>query len=159
MIELPEKALSLWQPYAWLVAAGHKPIENRKKAFNQRRFRGPFWIHASEHSPRTPLETDRYLARHTEVEALAKSILGPDFTLPDWCDITFGAIIGRAVITGILEPKGHMFHKPDVPWHFPDQYGFIIENAVLLEKPVPCKGALGFWKVPEPVLAELRSAA
>jgi hypothetical protein len=46
-----------------------------------------------------------------------------------------------------------------VPWHFPDQYGFKLANAVALREPVPCRGYQGFWTVPDPVLAKLREAA
>ena len=39
------KALSLRQPWAWLVAAGHKDVENRTWST---RFRGEFLIHAAK---------------------------------------------------------------------------------------------------------------
>lgn len=39
------KALSIRQPWAWLIANGHKDIENRTSHTN---FRGDFLIHASK---------------------------------------------------------------------------------------------------------------
>jgi len=38
-------ALSIWQPWAWLIANGYKDIENRTW---WTKFRGPFLIHASK---------------------------------------------------------------------------------------------------------------
>lgn len=38
------RALSLWQPWAWLVAHGHKTIENRPRRLG---YRGPLLIHAA----------------------------------------------------------------------------------------------------------------
>src|SRR5262249_52172394 len=148
--------LTLFQPYAWLVAAGHKPIENRSKTFNKKGFRGPFWIHTSR---RTRFKDDEWQALWREVRGMCDKFLGESFVLPELGALSYGSIIGYATITGILVPKDQLFHRPNVPWHFPDQYGFVVENAVLLEKPVPCLGALGFWKVPAPVLEELRSVA
>lgn len=40
------KALSLWQPWAWLVVHGGKDVENRTWRTN---FRGDLLIHASSH--------------------------------------------------------------------------------------------------------------
>jgi hypothetical protein len=40
------KTLSLWQPWAWLVAAGIKDVENRSW---QTHYRGELLIHASSH--------------------------------------------------------------------------------------------------------------
>ena len=39
------KVLSVRQPWAWLIVAGHKDIENRKWYTNHR---GPLLIHASK---------------------------------------------------------------------------------------------------------------
>lgn len=154
MSSAPTRALTLWQPWAWLVASGKKNIENRPPGFSHKSFRGDFWIHAGK-SPYTTKETDAFLAQYKQAEALAREVLGGEFKLPDWCDLAGGAIIGRATITGILVPRGQMFHKPDVPWHFPDQYGFIVERAEELKIPMPCRGYQGFWTVPERVLTEL----
>lgn len=83
-------------------------------------------------------------------------------------DLTFGAIIGRARITGIIKPVA-MTNTPrenvlgvqrgTVPWHFPEQYGFVVADAKPLATPVPCRGFQGFWRVPAPVLEQLREAA
>lgn len=49
-----------------------------------------------------------------------------------------GAIIGEVDITGCVE-------KSESPW-FTGPYGFTLSNPVLYEKPIPCKGKLGFFE-------------
>ena len=154
LVTLPERALTLWQPWAWLVAAGHKPIENRPRGFSHKSFRGDFWIHAGR---------EAWKEQWFIVRGMCDELLVAAFVLPDLGELTFGAIIGRATITDIVPPRHPLLGKydpaPIVPWHFPDQYGFRVEKAQLLKKPVRCRGYQGFWHVPEPVLAELQEAA
>jgi hypothetical protein len=71
----------------------------------------------------------------------------------------YGAIIGRATITGALLPfQASLWTTEAHPWHFRDQYGLVVKNAVALTTPVPARGYQGFWRVPEPVMKELRAA-
>lgn len=151
---LPEWALTLWQPYAFLVAHGHKPIENRPRGFSRKSFLGDFWIHAGRY-PGKPKAQQTW----GEVRALCDEFLGADFPLPTAEELAFSAIIGRATITTIIEPKGSLLHpRSPVPWHFQDQYGFVVKNAVAIEKPVPCSGGQGFWRVPPSVRKSLEAA-
>ncbi|MCG0445699.1 ASCH domain-containing protein [Pseudomonas aeruginosa] len=53
------KALSIRQPWAWLVANGHKDIENRDWATS---FRGRFLIHAAKSMTRDEYEEARDFA-------------------------------------------------------------------------------------------------
>lgn len=147
-----ERALTLWQPWAWLVANGHKGIENRPVGFSHKSFRGDFWIHAAS-------ESSKSIGSWPLAVKLCRELLGEDFRIPNARDLAFGAIVGRATITGILEPAGRMFHKPGVPWHFAHQYGFVVERATPLAKPVPCRGYQGFWTVPDYVLVEAKECA
>jgi hypothetical protein len=158
---LPSRALTLWQPWAWLVAMGHKPIENRPPGFSHKSFRGDFWIHAA-------VESSKSIASWALARRLCDELLGESFQLPPARELAFGVIIGRATITGIIPPRDPLYARitgdarvlpPPVPWHFPDQYGFKVENARPLEKPVACRGYQGFWNVPADVLAKLPEAA
>jgi hypothetical protein len=58
-----------------------------------------------------------------------------------------GAIVGAMNIIGCVQ-------RSDSRW-FQGIYGFQIEQAIAFE-PVPCKGALGFFKVDETVLQQLQ---
>ncbi len=48
-----------------------------------------------------------------------------------------GALIGEVTITGCVERSAS-------PW-FVGKYGFTLANPVLYEKPIPCRGKLGFF--------------
>ncbi len=57
-----------------------------------------------------------------------------------------GAIIGEV---DIVECKFRFGEENDnlySPWHVPGQYGFLLKNPVLYEKPIPCNGRLGFFE-------------
>ena len=144
---LPRQALTLYQPYAWLVAEGYKPIENRPEGFSQRNFRGPFWVHAG-------------LERKPEVwqqaRELCDRLIGKEFALPSFDDLPVGCIVGRAAIVGMHYPVTTLWRpREPVRWHFPEQYGLILEAAQKLERPVACRGFQGFWPVPDQVLEVL----
>jgi len=140
-VGLPTRALTLWQPWAWLVANSHKDIENRPSGFSFKSFRGEFWIHAGlQHA--TDLRARELCAR--------MGITIPLLTGPDH----FGAIIGRATITAIIPPCADSGMQCPHPWHFPAQWGFRVVDARPV-KPVRCRGFQGFWGVPAQVLAEL----
>jgi hypothetical protein len=155
-VTLPTRAITLWQPWAWLVANGHKGIENRPRGFSHKSFRGDFWIHAAA-------ESSKSIASWPLAQKLCAELLGEDFQIPPAYVLDFGAIIGRATITGIIPPRvsqtleiwdAGIARRP-VPWHFPEQYGFVVESARTLAAPVPCRGYQGFWNVPADVLSKL----
>ncbi|WP_204273553.1 ASCH domain-containing protein [Draconibacterium mangrovi] len=121
----PIPALSIRQPWAWLITNGYKNIENRNTLKN---FRGLFLIHAS-------CKTD-FKAFHDHIVKVGKEapIIWFD-RFPE--NIETGGIIGYATITDCVQ-------KSDSPW-------FVGPNGFVIEKPhplpfTPCKGALGFFQ-------------
>lgn len=111
------KALSIMQPWAWLIVAGHKDIENRSWPTS---FRGPVLIHAGK---RMDPDFDD-----------AQDWLCPDIERP--CDFDTGGIVGEAEIVGcVTDSASRWFYGP---------YGFIIRNARPLPFR-PCRGMLGFF--------------
>lgn len=128
MAEVPSLALSIRQPWAFAVAAGWKDIENRdwRDPNPGLKFRGPVAIHAS-----AGMTQDEYQG--------AKSIIaGCGFRCPDPHELVRGAIIGTAEIVDIVKHS-------DSPWFF-GRLGLVIANARLLTAPIPCSGALGFFR-------------
>jgi len=121
MNSIPTVALSIRQPWAFLIASGVKDIENRKW---KTPFRGRFLIHAS--LGMTRLEYDE-----TAEFAETQGIIVPEFD-----DLARGGIIGEAEITDCVR-------ESDSPWFF-GPYGFVIRNAKPMRM-VPCKGRLGFF--------------
>lgn len=129
------KALSIRQPWAWLIVNGYKDIENRTWST---RMRGPVLIHASKGMTR---------AEYEDVEALLateRGIRDKNITLPKFEDLERGGIVGIASITGCLS-----FSLGNVrsPWFF-GPYGFTLGDIKALPF-VPFKGALGFFDVPD----------
>lgn len=122
-------ALSVRQPWAWLIANRYKPIENRTWAT---KYRGPFLIHAGQ-----AFDLDAY-------RRLPK--LFPEIELPSIEAFERGGIVGRAVLVDCLPPGSELRLTPQQRRWYQGENGFLIANA----QPVafmPLKGKLGFFKV------------
>ncbi len=112
-------ALSIKQPWAWLITSGQKDIENRSWPT---KYRGPILIHAGKQRDRE--FNDRGL---------------PPINYIGYKD-QIGGIIGIAEIVDCVT-------KSDSPWFF-GEYGFVLANARPVPF-YPCKGQLGIFQVPE----------
>lgn len=121
---LPEKALSIMQPWAWLIVNGHKAIENRDWHTN---FRGPVCIHAGK-------KIDASCAYDLAVEDHPVTGEALTLNLPDRYEL--GGIVGVAEIVGCVD-------NSDDPW-FVGRFGFLIRNARPIDF-IPVRGALGFF--------------
>ncbi|UPK31846.1 ASCH domain-containing protein [Bradyrhizobium sp. 186] len=130
-MNLPEKALSIMQPWAWLIVNGRKDIENRDWTT---RYRGPVAIHAGKKGDKGPWHDLVNGIHPVTGERLGWSI-DISGARPPGADC--GGIVGVAEIVDCVDSSGS-------PW-FVGRYGFVIRNA----RPVPfipVKGALGFFK-------------
>jgi hypothetical protein len=124
------KALSIRQPYAWLIVHGHKDVENRTWHTG---YRGPVLIHAGKTYPKRDHEDDFdcYAAQG----------------FPGNRETMLGGIVGIATITGCVTSSTSKW------WIGP--VGFTLADARPLPQLIPCKGELGFFDVPADVLAML----
>jgi hypothetical protein len=114
------KALSIRQPWAWLIVNGHKDIENRSW---QTKFRGKLLIHAGQSFDPKGVERAKQLG----------------INLPERFDQ--GGIVGMVeVVDCVNESKS--------PW-FVGPVGFLLRNAETLPL-IPCKGALGLFRIDIP---------
>lgn len=123
------KALSIRQPWAWLILHGGKDIENRDWPTN---FRGRFLIHASKGMTR-----DEYVDAACALED-ARLTDPTEAILPPFSELERGGIVGEAEIIACVNTSSS-------PWFF-GMYGFVLANA----KPLPFrpyKGQLGFFEV------------
>jgi hypothetical protein len=136
------KALSIRQPWAWLIVNGYKTIENRTWPT---KFRGRVLIHASKgmtHDEYDDVEDYLMFSESTAIQAIR---------LPAFTALDRGGIVGVATITDCI-PSARRYSS----WHMEDQFGFEMCDA----KPIPfveCKGALGFFNVPSEVAETLRT--
>jgi hypothetical protein len=152
-IWIPDRALTLCQPWAYLMTAlpddCRKDVENRRQGFASINFRGPVWIHASGQLDRKQYENAMAAARQHDV---------PLRYLPTWAEVIDGkrpglarsAIVGRLTIDEYLRPTP----TPDYTWHFPFNHGFLTQDASTTPV-VPCPGHLGFWRITNDVAQSL----
>lgn len=139
-------ALSIKQPWSWLICAGYKDIENRdwrigrKPGYNATNFAVTLPTRIYVHASKT-FDIDGFEAvmegfgNLTESRALQ---LWAKFGNPKPPSELLGAIIGEVDITGcVTESKS--------PW-FVGKYGFVLVHPVLYGTPIPCRGQLGFFE-------------
>lgn len=127
--------LSLTQPWASAIFLGLKAIETRSWQTN---YRGRLYIHASNGMPKYAKEfaaDERFMCR-----------------LPEIGKLPLGAIIGHVDLIDIkrtedLKPGPIEELYGD---YGPGRYGWITDNPVLLETPIPAKGSLGIWRYQVP---------
>lgn len=113
-------ALSIRQPWAWLIIYGHKDIENRTWRTDVRGWVG---IHASK---TYDVQGDEWVRENF-----------PDIILPPREEIQQGGIVGRArVIDCVGESASRWFFGP---------YGFQFLGAEPLAF-MPMRGRLGFFR-------------
>lgn len=130
---LPTIALSIMQPWAWLIANGHKDIENRDWRYPPR-FRGRFLIHAGKTMDREMLD-DLIMGVHPVTGQPLKDPLAAQ--LKAGFDLPTGGIVGVATLVDVVP-------RSTSPW-FVGKLGFVIRDAEPLPF-IPCQGALGFFK-------------
>jgi hypothetical protein len=153
------KGLSIKQPWTFAIAAGFKPIENRSRATKHR---GPLALQASltMDSPgcfptRTPsgraaAEALRALGgRGNCWDARCKQI-GTETRHPL---LAMGAVIAVADVVDVCAIQGGYTDCDCGDWAAPFQCHWKLANVRPLAEPVPCKGALGLWTLPEDVEA------
>lgn len=121
-------AISIRQPWAWLILHACKDVENRTWPT---KVRGRVLIHASKGMTR---------AEYFDACDFYHSIEPFDpVVIPNFGELSRGGIVGAMNITDcVTESKSSWFFGP---------YGFVISSAMTLPF-APCKGSLGFFKVP-----------
>jgi activating signal cointegrator 1 len=157
------KALSLTQPWATLVAVGAKRIETRSWST---KYRGEIAIHASKGFPR---ECRTLCSEQPFLRELTRA----GWSMPE---LPTGAIVAVATVLEVLLtgdwlnyadrermirlPGGRQFPVTPTEIAFghygPGRYAWILDRVHQLCEPLPCRGALGLWTVPDDVLAALR---
>lgn len=129
------KCMSIQQPWACVIVRGWKTIENRTWRYPPG-YRGPVLIHAGKTLDSTGLND-------------IASIDFPTYTLIQEIDglapeRSMGAIIGGAILTDVLPVRARCGSK----WYMGD-FGFVFEMPVVFKEPIPLRGQLGLFNVPE----------
>jgi hypothetical protein len=98
------KALSIRQPWAWLIIAGYKDVENRTWRTT---YRGPLLIHAARRPDDVILDIENRYGVRIDRKALQ-----------------FAGIIGRVELVDVVK-------RSDSKW-FLGPFGFVFRNPVAL---------------------------
>ena len=130
---LPDKAISIRQPWAWAIVYAGKDIENRDWTT---KFRGPVCIHAAKGMTR-----DEYEGAN---ETIQKAVGRVDQAwLNRWLGVTAApSMLDRGGIIGVAEIVDCVVAS-ESPWFF-GRYGFVLRNVRPVEL-IRVKGALGFF--------------
>lgn len=139
------KALSIRQPWVWAIIHGGKRIENRDWYCS---YRGPILIHASKWWQ--PGEASAVM-RQIIAPRLREAGLEKQSITLDQLRETRGHLMARATIVDCIRPGGAV---PDgqAGWYM-GSFGIVLADVRPLVAPVPCKGALSLFEVPEPAEA------
>ncbi|WP_410540518.1 hypothetical protein [Streptomyces sp. KL2] len=125
------RGITIRQPWATCILAG-KDVENRPAPWSWRSW---LLLHAGQKVERAPLR-DPLVARAIRGRTLET-----------------GAVIGVARLTDChTDPDGS---APCSPWAQPGAHHLVLADVQELPLPVPCPGALGPWRPPPGVLAQV----
>ena len=118
------KALSIRQPWAWLIVNDYKDIENRSWPTD---FRGRVYVHAGRRIKSEDFPEQRDYITQTGI------------FLPE--EPPLGAIVGEVTITDCVDSSSSQW--------FCGPYGFLISSPVAYKDPIPYRGQLGFFEAVE----------
>jgi activating signal cointegrator 1 len=132
------KAISLWQPWASLIAIGAKRIETRSWPTS---YRGPLAIHAAKHTSKD-LE---WFCRHSAVREAIGNI--------QYRDLPLGAIVAVCRLVDCIEtdeanPLGNERLFGD---YGHGRFAWILDNIEAIE-PVPYRGRQGLFEVEDSIV-------
>jgi len=139
------KALTIKQPWAYAITDLDKRIENRT-------WKPPDWI------------IGKRIAIHTskKSDALGYSAIQrvKHVTLP--ANLPLGSIVATAKIISWVNEQcfevGIVLHHPsdlvENEWFF-GPIGWVLADVQKLVEPIPCRGQLGLWDVPNDLLPKL----
>lgn len=134
------KAISLWQPWATLVAVGEKSMETRSWST---RYRGPLLICSSK----------KKLSTFTILPFLVRGGIGLS-------DLLYGHALALVDLTHIFKTEEVFADLSVTEKYFgdfsPGRYAWQLENLRRLEEPFPVKGKQGLFTLPGPFPSILR---
>ena len=170
------KALTLWQPWATVMANGAKTIETRPvTAHWARKYRGPLLIHAAKNWNRDVLEALTSANRHPcldddwskMIEAIRKTGYGTLGELPcgailcSICVHSVGTILLAEDYAGgsrVMLPDGAFVEVDENEQAFGDyregRLGIVSSHVTRFASPIPYRGQQGLFDVPDDVVRE-----
>lgn len=153
------KAITLWQPWATLLACGAKQYETRSWATN---YRGPIAIHAARKpAHKTFFKLIDYNTAKLMFEYLHPLDIWFPADLPHGCIIATAELIGchemvryggrgmSSKCPGWLDTEDGIYVPTEQELLFgdwtPGRYAWEFVNIKMLPEPIPAKGHQGLW--------------
>lgn len=128
------KAITLWQPWATLVAIGAKQIETRAWATSHR---GPLAIHAAKHSPAWALSLAVTPPFFQALADVSYPVMPCGYIVATcWLDSVF-----RITATNAPGEPERSFGD-----YTPGRWAWWLERVYRLPEPIPAKGSQGLWE-------------
>lgn len=156
------KCLTVRQPWAHMIANLGKTIENRTW---ETRYRGLLAIHAGAYSgwdkaaESSPVATEAW-KRWATVPATG-DLAAPLTRGAAYSFFSFGAVIAVAELAACHRDEETALHRPGMPrcspWAVRGAWHWVLRDVRPLAEPVPCKGKLGLWRLPEDVEKAVRA--
>lgn len=121
------KAITIWQPWASLLIAGIKPVENRT------------WKPSLNIGDRVAIHAGKDQA---DVEEWVLDEILKSGRKDNWVN---GCIIGTMVYRGVITKASEL--TPDKHKWFSGPIGWLLNEPEEWKTPFSCKGKLGLWEV------------
>jgi hypothetical protein len=144
------KGISLWQPWASLMALGEKQIETRSWETS---YRGDLLITATARSP-VPREQWPY---HAKLNAAIRG----DVILPAGCALCVVELYSCVPAQYIDGPTFGWASWPTDERRFgdytPGRFAWLTRNLRALKTPIPCRGNRMLWLIEPDLLAQIEA--
>lgn len=144
------KAISIRQPWVWMILNAGKRRENRDWKAPPRFIIGEtILIHASATFRNEDVYEDFLAAKEMASDEAWAEVQArfPEITLRMLKEQAGGLVARARVVDAVWNGD-----NPDDPWAVPGAVGIILADVVPLPALIPYKGALGFFDVPDSVL-------
>lgn len=143
------RALTVRQPWAHMIAFGGKQTENRTWSTP---YRGLLAIHAGAYSgwdkaaETFPPAVDSW---RRLITVPASGLLAAPLSREAFQYVKFGAVIAVADLAGCHHESTEEPANSCSPWGMPGCYHWSLANVRALREPVPVRGKLGLWRLPD----------
>jgi len=147
------RGCSLSQPWCWAVVdeIARKWIENRSWQPPIAMIGKAIAIHAAQSWDKNPVYRSPKGYLVTPSSYLLELGLAPPMRYDDYPK---GDVVGIAVIDRIVT-KPDTLPADQQRWFF-GPFGWVLTSVTKITRPIPCKGKQGLWRVPAPVVTEMR---
>lgn len=135
------KAITLWQPWASLVACGAKKYETRSWKTD---YRGPLVIHAAKRAYEVDREIIGYL-KENGITLFYRLPLGTAL-----CTVDLVGIIRTEKVRGLIGEQELACGNFQ-----PGRFAWALDNIKVFSEPIPMKGRQGLWTLTEQEAADL----